>query len=172
LGCAAPNCPETVLARAGLIKAATYTRPGALSIHGDGDNYSFTMTPMPPMPPMDLPGANMAWRSSLAGGVIVKVDEAKVTSPRSIPSAVRSLGTRRTFPVVLIHKQQETTVTVTLEERHGLRQSRPAGARGVLLKEEVCKDPARPQRRPGDLRKIFQAHRLLKKPSGRFAQLR
>ena len=152
------------------ITATIATRPGALSIHGDGDSYSFTMPPMPPMPPIDLPTANMTWRSSTlgvetesltpqlaeffgvkegvlvravtknsaaekagikAGDIIVKVDDTKVATSRSITAALRSLGTKRTFPVVVVRKQQETTLSVTLEERRGMRESRPARARAV-----------------------------------------
>src|SRR5205085_3363159 len=34
------------------VTATIATRPGGVSIHGDGDSYSLTMPGMPPMPPM------------------------------------------------------------------------------------------------------------------------
>ena len=143
------------------VTATIATRPGALSVHGDGDAYAFSI---PPIPPIDLPTTNMSWRSSTlgvetesltpqlaeffgvkegvlvravtknsaaekagikAGDVIVKVNAAKVTAPRAITAALRSLGGKRTFPVVVVRKQQETTITVTLEERHGMRETHP-----------------------------------------------
>ena len=158
------------------IAATIATRPGSVSIHGDGDAYAFTVPPIPPippippMPPLDLPSPNMTWRSSAlgieteslttqlaeffgvkegvlvrtvtknsaaekagikAGDIIVKVDDAKVATPHAITAALRSLRSKRTFPVVVVRKQQETTLTVTLEERRGMRESRPAGRRAV-----------------------------------------
>ena len=146
------------------ITATIATRPGGVSVHGDGDTYSFTM---PPIPPIDLPSANMTWRSSTlgietesltpqlaeffgvkegvlvravtknsaaekagikAGDIVVKVDDASVSTPRAITAALRSLGTKRTFPVTVVRKQQEMTLSVTLEERRGMREARPARA--------------------------------------------
>jgi serine protease Do len=143
------------------VTATIATRPGALSMHGDGDAYSFSI---PPIPPIDLPTTNMSWRSSTlgvetesltpqlaeffgvkegvlvravtknsaaekagikAGDVIVKVNDRKVAAPRAITTALRSLEGKRTFPVVVVRKQQETTITVTLEERHGMREAHP-----------------------------------------------
>ena len=60
-----------------------------------------------------------------AGDIVVKVDETKVSSPREIISAVRSLRTKRTFPVVVVRNRQEMTFTVSIEERRGMRQSHP-----------------------------------------------
>jgi serine protease Do len=60
-----------------------------------------------------------------AGDVIVKVDDSKVSSPREITSAMRALRTRHTFPVVVVRKQQETTLSVTLEEKRGMRAPHP-----------------------------------------------
>jgi serine protease Do len=155
------------------IAATIATRPGSVSIHGDGDAFAFPVPPIPPippMPPLDLPSPNMTWRSSAlgietealtsqlaeffgvkegvlvravaknsaaekagikAGDIIVKVDDAKVATPRAITSALRSLGSKRTFPVVVVRKQQETTLSVTLEERRGMRESHPASRRAV-----------------------------------------
>jgi serine protease Do len=59
-----------------------------------------------------------------AGDVITKVDDAKVSSPREISSALRGLRNKNTFPVVVVRRQQETTVTVTLEDRRGMREQR------------------------------------------------
>lgn len=52
-----------------------------------------------------------------AGDVIIKVDTAKVASPREISSVLRSLqGAKRTVPIVLVRNKKEMTVTVTLED--------------------------------------------------------
>ena len=51
-----------------------------------------------------------------AGDVIVKVNDTKVTSPREITSVLRSLRSRGSFPVVVMRKGQETTLTVTVED--------------------------------------------------------
>ena len=55
-----------------------------------------------------------------AGDVITRVDDTKVTLPRDITSATRSLRSKKTFPVTVIRNHKEMTVSVTLEE------SRPA----------------------------------------------
>jgi len=55
-----------------------------------------------------------------AGDVITKVDDNKVSSSRDISAALRNLHSKRTFPVTVIRKQQETTVNVTVEERRGM----------------------------------------------------
>ena len=59
-----------------------------------------------------------------AGDVIVKVDDSKISSPREISAALRGLRTKQTFNVVVVRKQQEMTLTVTLEERRGMRELR------------------------------------------------
>jgi serine protease Do len=64
-----------------------------------------------------------------AGDVIVKVDDAKVSSPREITNAMRALHTKRTFSVVVVRNRQETTLSVTLEERRGMREERSAETR-------------------------------------------
>jgi serine protease Do len=61
-----------------------------------------------------------------AGDVIVKVDDSKVTTPREISSVLRSLRSKRTFPVVVVRKQQEVTLQVTVEESRGRMETRPA----------------------------------------------
>jgi S1-C subfamily serine protease len=48
------------------ITAAIATRPGA-TVHGDGDGFGFTLPPMPPIPPVDVPSAHMTWRSPSLG---------------------------------------------------------------------------------------------------------
>lgn len=59
-----------------------------------------------------------------AGDVITKVDDTKVTSPREITSATRSLRSKKTFPVTVIRNRKEMTVSVTLEERRPATGSR------------------------------------------------
>ena len=58
-----------------------------------------------------------------AGDVIVKVDDAKVATPRDLIAHLRTARSKKTFPVTVVRKQQEQTFTVTVEERRGLRVS-------------------------------------------------
>ena len=53
-----------------------------------------------------------------AGDVIVKVNDAKVTSTRDITAAMRAARTasRQTFPVTLFRERSETTLQVTMDE--------------------------------------------------------
>ena len=60
-----------------------------------------------------------------AGDVVVKLDETKVSTPREITSAIRGLRSKHTFPVVVMRNHQEMTVSVTIEERRGMRMMRP-----------------------------------------------
>ena len=61
-----------------------------------------------------------------AGDVITKIDDTKVSSPRDITSALRNARAKHTFPVTVVRKQQETTFTLTVEERRGATQDRAA----------------------------------------------
>ena len=62
-----------------------------------------------------------------AGDVIIKVDDRKISNSRDISSALRSLDRdKHTFPLTVVRKQQETTLSVTLEERRGMRWYAPA----------------------------------------------
>jgi serine protease Do len=62
-----------------------------------------------------------------AGDIIVKVDDRKVTNPRDISAALRAMAREKhTFPLTVVRKQQETTLSVTLEEHRGMRWSAPA----------------------------------------------
>ena len=54
-----------------------------------------------------------------AGDVIVKIDDAKVAGPTDVVKQLRAARTKKTFPITVMRKQQETTLSVTLEERHG-----------------------------------------------------
>lgn len=59
---------------------------------------------------------SVAERTGLrAGDVIVKVDDSRVVTPGDISGTIRSLGSKRTFPVVIVRDKREMTVTVTLE---------------------------------------------------------
>lgn len=51
-----------------------------------------------------------------AGDVITKVDGSTVTTPNELFSAVRSAGSKKSFPVELVRERHETTVNVTLED--------------------------------------------------------
>jgi serine protease Do len=59
-----------------------------------------------------------------AGDVITKVDETKVTAPREVTNAIRSLRSKKAFPVTVIRNHKETTVSVTLEEKQSTTGSR------------------------------------------------
>ncbi|MBI4873890.1 MAG: PDZ domain-containing protein [Acidobacteria bacterium] len=60
-----------------------------------------------------------------AGDVIIKVDAAKVTSPRDVSNAVRNKRAG-TFPVTLMRERKETTLNVTIEEpQKSEREIRP-----------------------------------------------
>lgn len=64
-----------------------------------------------------------------AGDVILKVDGAKVTTPREVSSAIRS-RTKDTLPLTVMRQHHETTVNVTVdEERGGHESTRPRGVR-------------------------------------------
>ena len=66
-----------------------------------------------------------------AGDIVVKLEDTKISTPREITSALRSLRTKRTFPVVVMRNRQEMTFTVTIEERRGMREMHPARAAAV-----------------------------------------
>lgn len=72
-----------------------------------------------------------------AGDVITKVDNDKVTTPRDISSAIRSLREKKTFPVTVVRNRKETTISVTLEPpANSLRRTPPrppATAREIKL---------------------------------------
>jgi len=54
-----------------------------------------------------------------AGDVILKIDEAKVTTPREITNAIRKLGSKTTFPVTVVRNHKEMSVSVTVSEQRG-----------------------------------------------------
>lgn len=64
-----------------------------------------------------------------AGDVIVKVENTKVTSAREITNALRSVKSRKGFPVVLIRNKKEMTLSVAIDEPTGsgtrARRGRP-----------------------------------------------
>ena len=67
-----------------------------------------------------------------AGDVIVKVDDRKISNSRDISAALRSLARdKHTFPLTVVRKQQETTLSITLEERRGMRWYAP-GRKEIL----------------------------------------
>ncbi len=51
-----------------------------------------------------------------AGDVITKVDEASVSQPQEITRALRTLQTKKPFPVVVVRNHKDVTLSVTLEE--------------------------------------------------------
>jgi S1-C subfamily serine protease len=60
-----------------------------------------------------------------AGDVITKIGNQKVTSPKEISSALRSLSSTKSIPVTIVRERKETTVNVTIEEKasEGIRGS-------------------------------------------------
>ncbi len=52
-----------------------------------------------------------------AGDVIIRIDDAKVASPREITSAIRKLSPKTTFPVTVVRNRKEMSVSVTVPER-------------------------------------------------------
>jgi serine protease Do len=51
-----------------------------------------------------------------AGDVITKVDDASVSQPQEITRALRTLQTKKTFPVIVVRNHKDVTLSVTLEE--------------------------------------------------------
>jgi serine protease Do len=51
-----------------------------------------------------------------AGDVITKVDETSVSQPQEITRALRTLQTKKTFPVIVVRNHKDVILSVTLEE--------------------------------------------------------
>ena len=62
-----------------------------------------------------------------AGDVLTKVDDSKVTTTQEITRALRNLGSKKTFTVIVVRNKKEMPLTVTMEDRGGA--IRAAGAR-------------------------------------------
>jgi serine protease Do len=56
-----------------------------------------------------------------AGDVLTKIDDAAVSSPAEISSALRAAGSKRTFTVTVVRNKKEMALTVTLESATGVR---------------------------------------------------
>jgi serine protease Do len=69
-----------------------------------------------------------------AGDVILKVDDTKVTTPREISSAIRSLSAKKTFPLMVRRNHKDLTLSVTVEDTGGERRFAPR--RRVVVHEE------------------------------------
>jgi len=69
-----------------------------------------------------------------AGDVILKVGDAKVTTPREISSAIRALARKKTFPLLVRRNQQDLTLNVTIEDAEG--QRRPGSPSRVIASSE------------------------------------
>jgi S1-C subfamily serine protease len=52
-----------------------------------------------------------------AGDVITKIGGQKVTSPKDISNALRSLSSTKAVPVAIIRDRKETSVSVTIEDK-------------------------------------------------------
>lgn len=60
-----------------------------------------------------------------AGDVITAVNGTKVKSPQEISNVLRGLRPPKTIPVVVVRRQQEMTLNVTLENTHGPQREFP-----------------------------------------------
>ena len=69
-----------------------------------------------------------------AGDVILKVDDTKVTTPREISSAIRSLSDKKTFPLMVRRNHKDLSLNVTVEDTGGERLFAPR--RRVVVHEE------------------------------------
>jgi serine protease Do len=58
-----------------------------------------------------------------AGDVITKVDETSVSQPQEITRALRTLRTKKTFPVIVVRNHKDVTLSVTLEEHRTMGSS-------------------------------------------------
>lgn len=67
-----------------------------------------------------------------AGDVITKIDGEKVAAPSEISSALRSLGTGKSFPIAIVRSGKEMTLTARLEEEK--KKSESAVPRGIRQK--------------------------------------
>ena len=51
-----------------------------------------------------------------AGDVITKVDDTRVATPREVTSAVRSVKSKKTFPLTVMREKREQTLSVTMDD--------------------------------------------------------
>jgi serine protease Do len=70
-----------------------------------------------------------------AGDVILRVDKDEVASPRELSNSIRSLRSKRTFPVVLMREKKEVTISVTLDEDRSENERTPG--RSIVRREEL-----------------------------------
>ncbi len=61
-----------------------------------------------------------------AGDVITKVEDRKVSGPREVALLLRTLRTKKTFPMTIVRDRKEMTVNVTLDDDSSLREPRRA----------------------------------------------
>jgi serine protease Do len=54
-----------------------------------------------------------------AGDVVIKLDDSTVATPQEITRALRALGSKRTFTVIVVRNKKEMPLTVTMEQRDG-----------------------------------------------------
>jgi serine protease Do len=52
-----------------------------------------------------------------AGDVITEIGDRKVTSPKDISNALRSVSSGKVFPVTVMRDRKEITVNATIEEK-------------------------------------------------------
>ena len=70
-----------------------------------------------------------AAKAGLKAGVgIVKVDGAKVSSPREVSSAIRSRS-KDSLPLTVMRQHRETTINVTVDNQRSEDDRRPRGVR-------------------------------------------
>ena len=56
-----------------------------------------------------------------AGDVIVKVDDSSVSTTAEVTRALRGLRSRKNFNVTVVRNKKEMPLTVTMDERGGIR---------------------------------------------------
>lgn len=83
-----------------------------------------------------------------AGDVIVKVDTEKVSSPSEVTSAIRSVRSKKTFPVTVVRNRQEMTLSVTLEESAPVPAPRPQRIVAPRVERRIEARPLRLQAPP------------------------
>lgn len=78
-------------------------------------------------------GSAAAKAGITAGDVIVKVDQANVTSPGDLSAAVRAARVKKSFPIQVIRDHREMTLTVTMEEDRSEQPAPRVRSRSVKM---------------------------------------
>ena len=70
-----------------------------------------------------------------AGDVILRVDKEEVASPRELSNTIRTMRSKKTFPLVLMREKKEITISVTLDEDRSESERTPG--RSIVRREEL-----------------------------------